>query len=609
MNSRILLVEPSATLRYVFQTYFAKTGYQSDNFADYSSAQQALEGTYNHPDDAYKCVVLGWPESAQEHSEQFISLLETESYRKTPVIVLAQDMRADVRAWVAGRSNTVLVRWKDYRSVLSLLKRLVKRSDEVANGITEEAQQEVFPSKFSNSDIGILVVDDSSAARVTLNELLKLQGYRVHTVASMEAAIDSARAGQYDIAVIDYYLQEATGDELVRQFMGEAETRDMTCAILTGTYSDSLIKRALRAGAVECMFKNESSELLLARIDALSRLIRGKKQLREEHGRLEAVLGAVKDGVYCVDRNGTINFANARMKQLLKYSSDEPLTGRLARELLHYADVNGNPVSASMCQLQRAYEQGAAAQDVEGIFFNRAGEPVKVVYSIKPLMLSGEMVGSVVEFSGPKASEVVDRTTWQQLSHDSVTGLLNLRFFETTLQNAINRAERNGASCSLVTLKVEFSGYGGHSISLSRSPALLKTVSQLITRRFTNTEMMGYLGDGHFGLILSQHAVEDAYGFTRRLIRSIVSVSSGFRNARITCNAGMISVGGKSGFGPEELISKTRLGCQIAARRGENYAFVCDINHVVPCFTMVNKSTSGGGEATDTAYEQVALPH
>ncbi|MEM7210147.1 MAG: response regulator [Pseudomonadota bacterium] len=580
LKTKVMLVEPSATMRYVLQNYCEKSEYDTESFSSFDRALEALKSQYQSFELEYRCVILGWPNVPATGADEFFELLESADYHDLPVIVLAQDLRADARAWVAGRSHTVLVRWKEYRTIIDLVSRLLDQ--DIA------ADDEAFPAKFSNNDINILVIDDSPSIRYALSDLLNLQGYNVDVVGTVEQGLESARAGSYDIAVIDYYLQESTGDELCRQLMSEPQTSDITCAILTGTYSDHIIKRSLRAGAVECMFKNESSELLLARIDAISRMVRNKKQLKEDHLRLDAILGSVKDGVYGVDHDGNITFVNSRAKSLLGYPDDEDFGGKSAHELFHHSDANGLPIAAKNCQIQRAYEHGVAVQNMDGIFFDYKGRVVNVVYTIRPLIVQNKEAGSIVEFSKREQNAVLDPSTWRYLAYDNISGLMNRRHFESCLENEINRVKRTQAKYSLLVITVDFAAYGGRSVNISTSAALVKAVSKLLVRRFRNTDLMGYLGDGQFGLILSHTTVDDAYLVTRKLTQAITALSKKLKNSRIDCSGGLISIGRTNSFGPTELISKAQLGCQIAKRKGRNYTFVCDINQVIPCFSTLD---------------------
>ena len=98
------------------------------------------------------------------------------------------------------------------------------------------------------------------------------------------------------------------GDELCRRLRDDPATTGIAASILTGAYQEDIIQECLNAGAVDCMFKNEAKELLLARIAAMSRAVRNRKSIEAERERLAGILGSVGDGVYGVNQAGQITF-------------------------------------------------------------------------------------------------------------------------------------------------------------------------------------------------------------------------------------------------------------------------------------------------------------
>ena len=228
--------------------------------------------------------------------------------------------------------------------------------------------------KFSNDDIHILVVDDSASIRFALRDLLQLHGYKVTVVSSHVEALAVARELRFDLAVLDYYLEDSNGDVLCAELLEDEAVGPITCAILTGTYSDHIIKSSLRSGAVECMFKNESSELLLARIDAISRLIRSRKSLYDSQHRLDRVIDELGGPVLVLDRNKQVAFVSEAGQRLLGYddSSASPL-GKPANSLMG-RDLLGSLISED-------YD----GEVCEGVFVSASGAPVSLLAQAMPI--------------------------------------------------------------------------------------------------------------------------------------------------------------------------------------------------------------------------------
>jgi len=138
-----------------------------------------------------------------------------------------------------------------------------------------------------------------------------MQGYQVSLAASRDEAINAAISQSFDIAILDFYLDHTTGDILCAELINHSDTGDIVCTVLTGTYSDHIIKRSLRAGAVECMFKNESSELLLSRIDAISRFVRQQRTLKSERIMMSDVIETLVGAVLIIDSDGLISYVSS----------------------------------------------------------------------------------------------------------------------------------------------------------------------------------------------------------------------------------------------------------------------------------------------------------
>jgi len=227
MTSRLLLVEPSTTMRFVLDNYVQSLGYTVVSVGDYHDGVEAMRNQFQSFDDDFEAVILGWPSVAVREADTLTALLEQDDFQTLPVLVMSTDQRAETRAWVADRPNSAMLAWKSYESVQELLTPLIK------SGVAHTADRPPH---------------DTGAVSIKFDEALAL-----------------CETQSFDIAIVDFYLQDETGDEVCRSLLNADPA--IVCAILTSAYSDPIIKLSLRAGAVDCLFKNEAGELLLARID------------------------------------------------------------------------------------------------------------------------------------------------------------------------------------------------------------------------------------------------------------------------------------------------------------------------------------------------------
>lgn len=97
------------------------------------------------------------------------------------------------------------------------------------------------------SAIHILVVDDERTLRESCASVLRYEGYEVSLCGRGEDARDLVRRGTFDIVLLDLYMSDVSGMELLRSCL---EVRASTIAIMiTGNPSVDTSLQALRAGA------------------------------------------------------------------------------------------------------------------------------------------------------------------------------------------------------------------------------------------------------------------------------------------------------------------------------------------------------------------------
>jgi DNA-binding response OmpR family regulator len=552
-----MLVEPSATMRYVLKNFTDANGYETDGFTSFEKAKNALKRQFEVFDTEYRCVMIGWPSKRDRDSEAFLQLLESPDFHDLPVIVLSQDLRADARAWVAGRNHTVLVRWKEYRSVKALL---TKQLDQ-----DFDTDSDAFQSKFSNQDIRILVVDDSPSIRYALRDLLKLQGYEVSVVGSYSQGIQAAREGGFDIAVLDYYLQDATGDELCREIIADSQTGDVTCTILTGTYSDHIIKRSLRAGAVECMFKNESSELLLARIDAISRMVRQRKELQINYLKMDVVIDSLNGAVLSYDDEGVLRFSNTRAMQLLGYTQDDEFIGH------HIAEV-----------LTQKSPERVAEQEQEAMFYNANRQLVKVLYTSQDLIEDGRKAGTVLKFKTINPPPAVSPSL--AAAKFGSNALMDLKRYASEIQGYLDLTTSSNEQHSLLLISTGIKNPLNGRSSIKDYPDYLDSVLNLLAKVYKRENSLAYLGGGVVGIILEHKTDKQAYLLTRKFMQIINTVSKSIDNVVFVSNGCLAGLESNTTLSAPQLLSKAKNGLKVVESRGDNLALIYDLKRLLPAY-------------------------
>ena len=119
----------------------------------------------------------------------------------------------------------------------------------------------------SSSPAGsVLIIDDESAIRESLQTLLELEGYTVETAASGEEGLACAGERAFDLVLLDLALPDRNGIDVLAEL--RAHDRE-TCVIMItayGTVENAV--RAMQAGAANFVQKPWDNEKLLADVRA-----------------------------------------------------------------------------------------------------------------------------------------------------------------------------------------------------------------------------------------------------------------------------------------------------------------------------------------------------
>lgn len=598
MTKRLLLVEPSATMRYVLDKHAQSLGFEVAATESFGVAAESLEKQYQQFGTEFCGVLFGWPITEQDDATALAQLLEQPSYRDLPVVVMSTDMRATTRAWVAGRENSGLLAWKEYQGLEAELQKLIEAdADDTA----------ALPSSDDNSDIHLLIVDDSATIRYSLRDLFQLQGYRVSLAATQVEAMQVATTDRVDIAILDYYLTETTGDLLCRDLMMHTAVGNIVCTVLTGTYSDHIIKRSLRAGAVECMFKNESSELLLSRIAALSRFVRQRRRLQHEHHLLEDVIEAVAGAVLILDAERQISYINDAGLQELQLERRESLVGQPGSALLEkggpQSGAAGQPLSASWRlpdgkQVDVDYEHVLVESAGHSLIrFARATIPVvtglasgKAASSVSTAAMGQTAAANTTSDSpaGNSAERVAAGSTGR--SPDPVVAARPQKILPTSgsfmqqMRWYLSKGDTLAERTSLMVMDVQVVDEQGQLRPLNEFADLHARVETVMQGIYKRPGHVTLLTDTRFGFLLRHREESHVYLLARKIMQLCLELQLQRSDVSLNCAGSLLSLVDKQGHSLETLLLHAFKGVELARARGDNQILLMDLRRMLNAY-------------------------
>ncbi len=562
----ILLIEASATQRYVLRQLLREDGHEVLVADSYDVGLETLS-TLTADSAKPLAVVLGWPAHTRPAADEILVLLESEPLNRIPVLILCDAPDAAIKVWVAQRPCTAVLDWSDRKTLTETLATLC------CNSPLPDISQPPIPVE--NQCIRLLLVDDSPSVRSYYRKLLINNGYEVDVASNVREGFEKAEQGQYDIAIIDYFMPDENGDVLCRRLQRHAATRDIVIAMFTGTYLDQVIKDALEAGATECMFKNEVDDLFLARVSAMSRSIRIKNSIEAQRQRLQSILHSVGDGVYGVDNEGKISFINPTALRILGYEDQDELLGESPMEKFHYSDARGNAVSRLASKLHRSYGQPDILQNWETVFWTRHGTMVPVECTVFPMYLKGRQEGSVVAFQDISERKAFEEKLRWQATHDSLTELFNRAYFEERLESEFERLRRSQESSALLYIDLDRFKYINDTAGHDAGDQMLMQVGQKLRSRLRSTDTLARLGGDEFAVLL-RNIDPELLSKTADDFRSVLGEGKFCYQGRCYDVHGSVGAAlfDRNTPSPGDVLAHADIACHIAKKAGGNQAHV-----------------------------------
>jgi FixJ family two-component response regulator len=112
----------------------------------------------------------------------------------------------------------------------------------------------------------ISVIDDDASVRTATDNLLSSHGYLVHTFASAEAFLQSARLSDTSCVVADVQMPLMSGLDLLTQMRTRGYT--VPFIFITAFPDESVRARALKAGAICFLAKPFAAPALINCVEA-----------------------------------------------------------------------------------------------------------------------------------------------------------------------------------------------------------------------------------------------------------------------------------------------------------------------------------------------------
>ncbi|MGC1108006.1 MAG: PAS domain S-box protein [Candidatus Acidiferrales bacterium] len=124
------------------------------------------------------------------------------------------------------------------------------------------------------------------------------------------------------------------------------------------------------------------------------------------------ILNSAGDGIFGLDGEGRLTFANRASARMLGYEPEE-IIGRNGHELWHHTKADGTPYAELDCPVFAVLRDGATRHGTEDVYWRKDGSSFPVEYISTAIREGEEVVGAVVTFRDITARQRAEKAQRQ----------------------------------------------------------------------------------------------------------------------------------------------------------------------------------------------------
>jgi len=285
-------------------------------------------------------------------------------------------------------------------------------------------------------------------------------------------------------------------------------------------------------------------------------------ELAEEQERADSILGVLQEGVLMLDVDGVIRYAN------------EAACGFLGlREGCGQANFFEQVVLENESRRWET-DDFLRSADVDSLYAtlrNSRGRAYDVDLTMLHLRRGSahhQLILVIRDDSERRREE--ERLSWEA-THDSLTGLLNRRVFNSSLVKCMGEASTKTVASVLMLIDLDYfkpvNDEGGHLMG----DDLLGRLSDLLRVSVRQSDTVARLGGDEFGIILPACGLERAVELAETIRRGIASIriEQDGKSFGVTASIGLTEMS-EADSGPREVMARADEGSYAAKARGRN---------------------------------------
>ncbi|HEY3268789.1 MAG TPA: EAL domain-containing protein [Armatimonadota bacterium] len=320
---------------------------------------------------------------------------------------------------------------------------------------------------------------------------------------------------------------------------------------------------------------------------------RAEENLRASEERLARIVETNTDGIFIVDHEGGITFANGAAEALFGYTREDLAKRPFSHAAWDVISADGHSLSLDEMPFMRVFATRRNADNVEIAIRNAQGCRIVLTVNAAPLHDAQQnVVGVVTTVSDITERKTLEERLTYQAFHDPLTGLANRALFLERLSRAMTRSDRTHKPVGVLFLDLDNFKFINDSLGHAMGDQLLISVARRLERCLRNHDTAARFGGDEFTVVAEEIGdAEEAMRLAQRILSEMQKAFMlGAREVFITPSIG-VAVSGMEEVRAEELLRNADAAMYEAKTHGKARAemFHPRLNtHALSRLEMVN---------------------
>jgi diguanylate cyclase (GGDEF)-like protein len=291
---------------------------------------------------------------------------------------------------------------------------------------------------------------------------------------------------------------------------------------------------------------------------------------------IQAALQLTTDAVIIIDSSSSVVLLNSMAEKITGWKSCDAKFLPIS-EIFPLNDTNNDRTIDEI--LKNLLTEDCQISKIKNSPLNIANiYSSSIEYSISPIYQNDKeyIIGAALIFRDIGTScQLANQLSWQ-LNHDFLTGLMNRRSFEQSMEIAVSTSRNSSITHALCYIDFDHFKIINETFDHVAGDEFLRQASILIQKRIRKTDALARLGGDEFGIILYQCTLEQALNVLNLLredIRNFKFIWEG-KTFSFNISAGLVMLDSESKSSSRMIIAADS-ACNIAKSKGRNRVHIC----------------------------------